>query len=285
MSSLKPSSSRMGIAVASPPPPAPGQAVGALLKHWRGVRRMSQLELSLEADVSARHLSYVETGRAQPSLDMVIRLAETLEVPLRDRNGLLAAAGYAPQFRESGLGEKVMGEARKALEFLLRQAEPYPTIVMDRSFELKMMNGGAQRLTTWLFGGPPQESNVLRLVLAKDGLRPWMVNWEEIAGDMIRRAQHEALRTAPDAACRALMAEILASPDTPASWKNTEPSVPGTPLLICTYRKDGVELRFFSTFTTFGTPHDITLEELRIEHSFPADHETEVRWRAMVAAP
>jgi hypothetical protein len=214
---------------------------------------------------------------------MVMRLADTLELSLRDRNGLLVAAGYAPQFRESGLGEQALSEARHALEFLLRQAEPFPTIVMDRAFELRMMNEGARRLARWLLGGPPAETNVLRLILSQEGLRPWMVNWEEIAGDMIRRAHNEAQRSAPDAECRALMAEVLARPDIPASWRSLEPGSPGTPLLTCIYRKDGVELRFFSTFTTFGTPHDITLEELRMEHSFPADDETEALWHAMAA--
>jgi transcriptional regulator with XRE-family HTH domain len=263
----------------SPPLPVPGGDAGHLIRHWRSFRRMSQLELALSAEISARHVSFLETGRAQPSLDMVLRLAETLEIPLRDRNGLLAAAGYAPQFRETGLADKALKEAHRALEFILKQAEPYPTIVLDRNFELHRVNQGAKALLKWLLGEMPTETNVLRLVLSQEGLRPYMVNWEEVTGELIRRAQQESLRTAPDAICRQLMAEVLASPGIPESWAHPEYSAPTTPLLTVTYRKGDTELRFFSTFTTFGTPHDITLEELRIESSFPADEETEQVWR------
>lgn len=260
--------------------PNPDTSAGALIRHWRSFRRLSQLELALSADMSARHLSFLETGRARPSLEMVLRLAETLEIPLRDRNGLLAAAGFAPQFRETGLADQALKDAHRALEFILRQAEPYPTIVMDRNFELHRANQGAAALLNWL-GGMPKETNVLRLVLGE--LRPCIVNWEDVAGELIRRAQQESLRTAPDAICRQLMAEVLARPDIPEQWRHPDPTTPSTPLLTVTYRKGDRELRFFSTFTTFGTPHDITLEELRIESSFPADEETERRWGEIYA--
>jgi hypothetical protein len=194
---------------------------------------------------------------------------------------LLAAAGFAPQFRETGLADRALKEAHRALEFILRQAEPYPTIVIDRNFELHRANRGAGALLTWLLGGTPSETNVLRLVLG--ALRPCIANWEDVAGELIRRAQQESLRTAPDARCRQLMAEVLASPDIPPHWAHPDPSTPTTPLFTVIYRKGTTELRFFSTFTTFGTPHDITLEELRIESSFPADEDTELRWAEICA--
>lgn len=236
---------------------------------------MSQLDLALEAEISTRHVSFIETGRAQPSREMVTRLAEALEVPLRERNGLLIAAGYAPRYRETDLSTPDMALARRAVEFILSQQEPYPAIVLDRHWELLMANRGAARLLGTVLGGPPAESNLLRLVFRPDGLRPFIANWEEVAGDMIRRVHHEVDWAPTDDVLRGLLAEVLSYPGIPAHWHTRSVDESARPLLAVVFRKDDLELRFVSTMTTFGTPQDITLEELRIECSFPADEATE----------
>jgi transcriptional regulator with XRE-family HTH domain len=255
--------------------------VGVLLRHWRSARRLSQLDLALQADVSSRHLSYVETGKAKPSREMVARLAEALDVPLRERNALLLAAGYAPLYRQTQLGAGDLTLARRAVEFILKQQEPYPAIVVDRYWNLLQANGSAGQLFGFLLDGPPAEANVLRMVFRPDGLRPVIANWEEVAGDMIRRLHQESV--GPDEANdgRALIAEVLSYPGVPARWHTEELTAPTTPLLTIVFRKNGRELRFFSTITTFGTPKDITLEQLRIECSYPADEATERRCREM----
>jgi transcriptional regulator with XRE-family HTH domain len=248
--------------------------VGDLLRHWRSARRLSQLDLALQAEVSSRHLSYVETGKARPSREMVARLAEALEVPLRERNALLLAAGYAPQYRETGLGTAELELARRAVEFMLKQQEPYPAVVVDRHWNLLQPNEGAARLLGFLLGGPPPDTNLLRLVFRRDGLRGLIANWDEVAGDMIRRLHQESFGPHGTPAARDLIAEVLAYPGVPAHWHSQELTAPTTPLLTLVFRKDDRELRFFSTITTFGTPRDITLEELRIECSYPADEVT-----------
>jgi transcriptional regulator with XRE-family HTH domain len=254
--------------------PPPGATVGALLRHWRTARRLSQLELALEADVSSRHLSYVETGRSQPSREMVLLLADALEIPLRERNALLVAAGYAPRYFETGLAAPEMAQVRNAIDLILRHQEPYPAFVLDRHWEIRMANQAAPRCTRFLLGAEPTESNMMRLVLHSNGLRPMMVNWEETAGDLIRHLHNQIAASPSDERAKGLLAEVLAYPGVPARWRTREIGAPTTPLLTTIFRKGDVELRFFSTFTTFGTPYDVALEELRIECSFPADEST-----------
>ena len=248
--------------------------VGTLLKHWRSARRLSQLDLALQAEISSRHLSYVETGKARPSREMLARLADALEVPLRERNTLLLAAGFAPLYRETALGAPDLTLARRAVEFILKQQEPYPAVVVDRHWNLLQPNHGAGRLLGFLLGGAPHETNLLRLVFRPDGLRRVIVNWEEVAGDMLRRVHHESAGMAQGDTARAVIAEVLSYPGVPPQWRTHELLAPASPLLTVVFRKGEQELRFFSTITTFGTPRDITLEELRIECSYPADEAT-----------
>jgi transcriptional regulator with XRE-family HTH domain len=261
-------------------PPRPA-GVGALLRHWRTARRLSQLELSLDADVSSRHLSYVETGRSQPSREMVLRLADALEIPLRERNALLVAAGYAPRYFETGLAAPEMAQVRSAVELILRHQEPYPAFVLDRHWDIRMANQAGPRCTRFLLGADPTESNMIRLVLHPDGLRRVMVNWEETAGDLIRHLHNEIAASPADERAERLLAEVLAYPGIPARWRTREIGAPTTPLLTTIFSKGDVELRFFSTFTTFGTPHDVALEELRIECTFPADEGTAAACRRL----
>jgi len=262
-------------------PGTAGANVGELLRHWRTARRLSQLQLALDADISSRHLSYVETGRAQPSREMVLRLSDALEVPLRERNTLLVAAGYAPRYFETGLAAPEMAQMRGAIELILRQQEPFPAFVLDRYWNICMANQAAPRCTRFLLGAEPTEGNMLRLCLRPDLLRPVMPSWEETAADLVRHLHGQVAASPSDQRARALLAEVLAYPGIPAHWQTREVGAPSTPLLQTVFRKGDVELRFFSTITTFGTPNDVTLEELRIECSFPANDETAVTCRRL----
>ncbi|MGE0452478.1 MAG: helix-turn-helix domain-containing protein [Vicinamibacteria bacterium] len=258
-------------------------AVGALLRHWRQTRRLSQLELALEADVSSRHLSCVETGRSQPSREMVLRLAEALEIPLRERNALLVAAGYAPRYFETGLAAPEMARVRSAVELILRHQEPYPAFVLDRHWDIRMANLAGPRCTRFLLGADPTDANMIRLVLHPNGLRPVMPRWEETAGELVRQLHNQIAAAPSDERAKGLLAEVLAYPGVPARWQTREIGAPPTPLLTTVFRKGDVELRFFSTFTTFGNPHDVALEELRIECTYPADEATAEACRRLFA--
>ena len=256
--------------------------VGALLRHWRSARRVSQLDLALEADVSMRHLSFVETGRAQPSREMVLRLAEALQVPLRERNTLLLAAGYAPLYSETGLDAPEMAEARRAVEFILAQHEPYPAIVLDRHWNVLMANAGTERfLALFPECAPPGPANGPRMIFHPQGLRPFIEDWEDLAWRLIQRLHREAASNPADMATRALLDELLSYPGVPGHWRMPDLERAPAPLLSVAYRHKDRTLRFFSTITTFGTPQDVTIQELRIECFFPADEATR---RALTAS-
>ncbi len=252
--------------------------IGRLLKQWRGVRRLSQLDLALSANVSARHLSFVETGRARPSAQMVLQLARVLDVPLREQNLMLEAAGYAPRFRTATLDDPALAGARRALEFLMKAYEPSPALVVDRHWNLLMGNGALQRLMVAFT--PPEvlaegEQNVMRALFRPDGMRRYVTNWEELAGDVIERAHREALGGVPDDGLQALLDELVAMPGVPAHFSRPNLERPPSPLVEMHLSKDGVELRLFTMITTFGTALDVTLQELRIEAFYPADPESE----------
>jgi transcriptional regulator with XRE-family HTH domain len=258
--------------------------VGRLIQHWRSVRRKSQLTLSLEAGVSARHLGFLELGRSQPSREMVLLLADALDVPLRERNTLLVAAGYAPLYRETGLTAPELGHARKALQLILDHHEPFPAVVMDPHWNLVQTNHGAERFFARLLppssdGRPP---NVVRLMFDPQGLRPFVANWEEAAGALLRRVHREALGGVPDDETARLLEEVLSFPDVPRRWHTPESlGVTPPPLVAIRFRKDDLAMDYFSTVTTLGTPQDITLQEMRIECFFPANAETEAAAHAL----
>lgn len=262
-------------------PPVSGAGVGSLLRHWRTTRRLSQLELALEAGTSSRHLSCVETGRSQPSREMILRLAETLEVPLRERNALLVAAGYAPRYYETDLAAPALAQTRSAIDLILNHQEPFPAIVMDRHWNVLLGNQAGARFVRFLLGADPTDSNVIRLSLHPEGLRRVTVNWEETAEDLIRHLHYQIAALPSDEQAKELLDEVLGYPGIPARWRLREIGAPATPLLTTTFRKDGVELRLFSTITTFATPHDVTLDELRIECAFPADEATAAACRQL----
>jgi transcriptional regulator with XRE-family HTH domain len=271
------------IAARPPSSALPPAHVGALLREWRAARRLSQLDLALEAGVSARHLSCVETGKAQPSREMVARLADVLEMPLRERNALLLAAGYAPKFPETALATPELAQVRRAIEFILAQQEPYPAFVLNRHWDVLMANGAAARVGRFMLRGRPgKHANMLRQIFDPEDLRPAVANWEDVAGDLIRHLHVEVAAAPTDTVARALLDEVLAYPGVPARWRTRELDTAPSPLLTTVLRRDQHELRFFSTITTFGTPRDVTVDELRIECCFPVDDATIALCRTLV---
>ncbi len=254
----------------------PGTApVGALLREWRAARRLSQLDLALDAGVSARHLSFVETGKARPSRELVEKLADTLAMPLRERNVLLVAAGYAPKYPETALATPMMAQVRRAIDSILAQQEPYPAFLVNRHWDVLAANAAAGRVADFLLDGRQSpHSNMLHNIFDPTDLRSRIVNWEEIAGDLMRHLHSDVAATPSDAVARGLLDQILTYPNVPQHWRNRDPAIAPTPLLLTHFRHRGQDLRFFSTITTFGTPRDVTLEELRIECCFPEDEAT-----------
>jgi len=264
----------------SRPAPPPDTPVGALLREWRAARRLSQLDLALSAGISARHLSYVETGKAQPSRETVARLADALEMSLRERNALLLAAGYAPRYPETALGTPGLARMQRAIEFILAQQEPYPAFLINRHWDVLQANRGAVRINGFMLGGKPSaHANMVRQFFDPDDLRAAVANWEEVAGEMIRHLHDHVAATPTDHAARALLDEALAYPGVPAHWRLRDLSAAPSPLLTTVLRRDGIELRFFSTITTFAMPRDITLDEVHIECCFPMDEETAAHCR------
>ena len=251
--------------------------VGQLLKQWRERRGMSQLGLAAEAEISARHLSFLETGRALPSREMVVLLCRVLEVPLRGRNELLAVAGYAPIYRETALDAPEMAQVRRALGFMLRQQEPYPAMVLDRHWNILMTNEAMNRVMG-LFLDPSAAAavgspNAMRLSYHPQGLRPFIVNWQATAAAFIQWLHRDLLRTG-DAETRRLLDELLSYPDVPRPLRTLDLDASAEPFLAIELRRDDTHLRFFTTLASLGTPYDITLHEIRIECFFPADEAT-----------
>ncbi len=243
-------------------------AIGTLLREWRQRRHLSQLDLSSEAGVSSRHVSFIETGRAKPSRAMVLQLADMLEVPLREQNQLLIAAGYAPFFRERSLDDADMAAVRTGLEIVLEGYEPFPCLVVDRGWNMLLANSGVNAL---IAGAAPHllepPINVLRLSLHPEGLAPQILNLAQWRSHVIGRLGREATVSGSPVLAN-LQAELLAYPGGLADYDIDEIAVP---LRI---ELNGVELAFISTVTTFGTALDLTAAELSIEAFLPADQET-----------
>lgn len=263
---------------------------GHTLRECRQARKLSQLDLALSAEVSQRHLSFLESGRSQPSRPMILHLAEALDLPLRERNRLLLAAGYAPVYPQRELAGADMTPVRQALELMLRHHEPYPAVVVDRAWNLKIPNASALRLFSllgnldeiWARVCPDGDRNLLKLTLHPQGMRPAIVNFEEVARQMIVRTQHESLEH-PHVAD--VLDVILRYPDLPERLRSVDlPAMP-LPVLPTHLRANGLEIRLFSMLTTFGTPQDLTTDELRVESFFPADAASESLLRALAGVP
>ncbi|WP_326796830.1 helix-turn-helix transcriptional regulator [Streptomyces sp. NBC_01808] len=244
--------------------------IGDLLRQWRHRRRLSQLDLALAADVSARHVSLIETGKTNPSAAMVLRLADQLAVPLRDRNRLLLAAGFAPRYPERPLDDEALAAAGAAVARVLHAHEPYPAVAFDRRWNILRTN----RAVEPFFAGvdpallrPPV--NLVRLGLDPRGFAPLVVNLDDVR-TVFRTRIRRQLALAPDPELSALYEELLE----PGAADPPGPTVASDVVIPMILRVDGRELRLFSTITTFGTPMDITLAEVAIESYYPADAET-----------
>ncbi|MHA6491944.1 MmyB family transcriptional regulator [Pseudomonas borbori] len=246
------------------------QPVGALLRQWRQRRRLSQLDLACEADISTRHLSFMETGRALPSRDMLLRLAEQLDIPLRDRNRLLTAAGYAPLFSQHALTDPALAAARSAIDQLLTAHEPNPALAIDRQWNLIAGNAAVapflQGIAPELLGPP---LNVLRISLHPQGLAPRIVNLAHWRAYLLARLRND-IAVSGDPQLQVLLEELLGYP---APEEVAEPPADSVLMPLQFHTDQGV-ISLISTTTVFGTPNDVTLAELALETFFPADPAT-----------
>lgn len=260
---------------------------GTLLKQWRSRRSFSQLDLALTSQVSQRHISFLESGRAKPSQEMVLQLATVLEIPLRQQNLMLSAAGFAPMHSETDLSAPEMISVRKAIDLMLRQHEPYPAFVVDRYWNLILTNNGATRLldafidrdkllTLFYTDG---KINLMRALFHPQGLRPFIVNWESFIDHLLQRLHRETLVEREGDKSTVLLTELMSYPDVAKIWQTADRTIQNTLLLNIHLQRDDLDLKFFTTIATLGTPYDITLQELRIELQFPADESTERNWQ------
>lgn len=255
--------------------------VGKQLRHWRTSRGLSQLALAEIAEVSTRHLSFIETGKSTPSREMVLVLASALDVPLRERNRLLLAAGFAPAYRERSFAAPEMEQLRATVDLVLRTHDPFPAAVLDRRWDILAANQGAQRLIATLVdpaSAGPWMSNAMHLVFHPDGLRRAIVNWDEVAVATVQRLRREALDDpSPDG-----IAGLVRALEQYGPLPRTDAPPSGEPRLLVPVRLrlPDLELRMFTTITTLGTPIDMTAQELRIETYYPADSASEAWLRA-----
>ena len=257
----------------------PGNSFGDRLRWWRDRRGLSQLDLAGDADTSQRHLSFLESGRTTPSREMVLRLSAALDLPLRQQNALLLAAGYAPAWRESDLAAPELAKVNAALDLMLAQQEPYPAFVVDRRWNLLRANEGAGRFVAFLLGAlPAGPVNLAEALVSPAGLRPLIVNWDEVALYFLRGVQADAVADGT-AETAQLLERLLAFPGLPALSQVLPLAEARAPVLTIHFRKDDTSLRLFTTIATLGTAHDVTLEEIRVECFFPADDATAVLLR------
>jgi len=256
-------------------PTSSGNPVGDLLRGWRNRRAMSQADLAFEAGISIKHLSFVETGKAVGSREILLQLAGALDLSLRDRNALLEAGGFARQYGERDLSAPEVADTKRAIDLLLNRHEPFPAIVTDRRWNVLQANAAAGRLMTMLLGRERMQRplNHMRMFLAPDELRPYVENWPKVAAALLMRARHEAMAAPLDLALQSTWRELLKLPDLPVSQFN-EQETPG-PLCEVRLRKGDIAVGLIGTVLTLGTPQDITLQELRVEMFMPADEASE----------
>ena len=253
----------------------------ALLRYWRGARGLSQLDLAGAAGVSAKHVSFLETGRAKPSREMVLRLASTMDLPLRDQNALLVAAGFAEAFRGTAQGafDPIV---ERALERMMAHQEPYPLLVFDRHYDLVTSTRATQRLLGLLLGDEAgRQRNTLELLFDPALLRPFVVDWERVAKALLGRVQREMLHRRRDTGLSALISTLCAYPGVPEDWRLPDLSAPSHATLDIQFEHAGHRFGFLTTLTVFQAPQNVALEELRIESYFPLDDATDQLCRAL----
>lgn len=253
----------------------PANPVGDLLRGWRTRRALSQAELAFEAGISIKHLSYVETGKAAASRDILLQLASALDLSLRDRNALLEAGGFARQYGERDLSTPELAEARRAIDLLLLRHEPFPAIVTDRRWNVMQANRAASRLMTMLLGPLRMQRplNHMRMFLAPDELKPFVENWPIVAAALLTRARHEAMAAPLDEALQSTWRELMRLPQLPAPA--TEDNAAPGPLCEVRLRKGDIGIGLIGAVLTLGTPQDVTLQELRVEMFMPVDAASE----------
>ena len=251
------------------------------LRWWREHKGLSQLDLANRAEISQRHLSFLELGRANPSRRMVLRLAEALGVPLRQHNAMLLAAGYAPAWRETDIAAPELAQIASAVDYILGQQEPFPAVAVDRQWNLLKANGGAVRLVEFLVGplAPDAKINLADALVAPDVLRPFLVNWREVVRYFIRTVEADAAADGSDETA-ALLRRLVGYKGVRSAMKGSLPEEASGPVLPMHFRKGQTQLSLFTTIATLGTPQDVTLQELRVESFFPMDERSESTLRA-----
>ncbi len=262
----------------------------ALLKHWRRQRGLSQLDLAIAADVSARHVSFLETGRSTPSSEMVVRLGSTLGVPLRQVNEMLRAAGHDAFYEETD--GALPAAVAESLMLMHAHHEPFPLIVVDRLYRVRSLNRGAASMLSALLGLPPVEPdaialmdlNLARLSFDPNGSQPLLVNFDEVGRHLLWRIQREVLEDPNDAEMHALLEELLAMPTVDPDWREPDLAAASDPALVLHLRSDDLDLRFLTMITAFQAPQNVALEHLRIETWFPYDEATADACRRLAAA-
>lgn len=249
---------------------------GGLLKRWRVTRRLSQEALAFQAEISTRHLSYLENGRSKPSREMVLVLSNALELELRERNTMLTSAGFAPVYSSNALESLAMAPVRKAIELLLAKQEPYGAVLVDRAWNVLQLNEGATRMLGAFLDAPMERPNVIRALMDPRALRPSIVNWHEVATAVVERLERECAMFPTDELRHALRDELRHYPGVEAI-RPVELVAAREPVVQVHLRRGGLEARLFTMLTTIGTPLDVTAQELMIESYFPADDAT-ARW-------
>jgi transcriptional regulator with XRE-family HTH domain len=254
--------------------------LGSMLRHWRDLRGTSQLELSSHAGVSQRHISFIESGRSSPSRQTLMDIAQALEVPLRDRNSLLLAAGYAPSYSDAPWNAAEMQGVTRALERMLRHHEPFPAVVMDRYWNVLMTNEAAPRFFNCFIDMKKRTGprNMLHLMFDPNGMRPYVADWDQVAPTLIHRIARESVGHVTDSKTQDLITALLSYPGIKAEWKTPKAllTTPMLPVIPLGFNSHDATLRYFSMVTTVGTPQTIAAQELRIECLFPVDETTEV---------
>lgn len=258
----------------------PAGELGDLLRYWRKLRGKSQFDLSLDTGGSQRHISFVESGRSVPSRQILMEIGQALDIPLRDRNLLLLAGGYAPIYSEGAWNTPEMESITGVLEKMLRQHEPFPAVVMDRYWNVLMANESTPRFFNSFTEMAVQKSprNILHLMFDPERMRPFIANWESVAKSLIERVYRESVGRVIDEKTKELITALHAYPGVKADWKSPKvPSAgPTMPMIPIGFMRDKNVLNYFSMITTVGTPQTVTAQELRMECMYPVDEETEI---------
>jgi transcriptional regulator with XRE-family HTH domain len=254
--------------------------LGLLLRHWRGIRGTSQLTLALDAGISQRHLSFIESGRSAPGRQTLTAIVQALDVPLRERNVVFLAAGFAPVYSEAPWDADEMHGITHALGRMLRQHDPFPAMVMDRYWNVLATNESSPRFFGSFIDMTARTAprNMLHLIFDPDGMRPFVANWEAVARSLVQRVHREAVGHVLDERTRDLLDELFAYPGVDASWRlhGSHGDAPTLPMVPMGFHKDDKILNYFSMVTSVGAPQSVAAQELRIESMFPADEETEL---------